>query len=287
MLPEALRDETGVIFASAFPGLDRFAQELKRYHQWEGKLQQLADARGPARVRVASDALLREIDRRIHALRDEMQREPYTFDRRFLFRVLSMGHSQFAEYIGARGPNTQVNAACASTAQAVALAEDWIRSGRCRRVLVIGGDATTSDNMMEWLAAGFLSAGAAATDDRVEDAALPFDRRRHGMLTGIGAVALVVESEDAVRERGMRAIVEVLATETANSAFHGTRLDVEHISLVMERLAQLGRAAFRRQPLCDRRADGLHVARDVHAGPRRQRGGGGHCAAPLLRRCGR
>ena len=35
--------------------------------------------------------------------------EPYVFDRRFLFRVLSMGHSQFAELIGARGPNTQIN----------------------------------------------------------------------------------------------------------------------------------------------------------------------------------
>ena len=51
--------------------------------------------------------------------------EPYAFDRRFLFRVLSMGHSQFAELIGARGPNTQVNAACASTTQAFR----WPRTG--------------------------------------------------------------------------------------------------------------------------------------------------------------
>ncbi len=49
-----------------------------------------------------------------------LEEEPYEFDRRFLFRVLSMGHSQFAEAIGARGPNTQVNSACASTTQAVA-----------------------------------------------------------------------------------------------------------------------------------------------------------------------
>jgi phosphoglycolate phosphatase len=32
---------------------------------------------------------------------------------------------------------------CASTAQAVSLAEDWIRSGRCRRVIVIGADSVT------------------------------------------------------------------------------------------------------------------------------------------------
>ena len=59
-----------------------------------------------------------------------------------------MGHSQFAELIGARGPNTQVNAACASTTQAVALAEDWIRAGRCRRVIVIAADDATSDTML-------------------------------------------------------------------------------------------------------------------------------------------
>jgi len=46
----------------------------------------------------------------------------------------------------------------------------------------------------------------------------------------------VVESEDALRERGMHGLVEVLSTEIANSAFHGTRLDVNHISDVMERL---------------------------------------------------
>ena len=56
------------------------------------------------------------------------------------------------------------------------------------------------------------------------------------MIIGAGAAALVVESAEAARERGVRPICEVLATVTANSAFHGTRLDVEHISQVMERL---------------------------------------------------
>ena len=55
---------------------------------------------GPA----TGDPVLREIDERIRAVRDDMEAEPYTFDRRFLFQVLSMGHSQFAEIIGARGP---------------------------------------------------------------------------------------------------------------------------------------------------------------------------------------
>ncbi len=235
VLPEPLRDETGVIFASLFPGDDRMAEELQRYFAWESRRQQL-EMLEDLRQYASDPAVQAEINRRAAGLREAIAAEPYEFDRRFLFRIMAMGHSQFAEFIGARGPNTQVNAACASTTQAVALAEDWIRSGRCRRVIVIGGDNVTSDNLIEWIGTGFLAVGATATDDRVDAVALPFDRRRHGTVLGMGACALVVESEDAVRERGMRGIAELLSSETANSAYHATRLEAEHISQVMNRL---------------------------------------------------
>ena len=85
-----MRDDTGVVFGSCFPGYD----SLVRHAQNNGD-----DGSGH-------------------------------FDRRFLFQILAMGHSQVAQFIGARGPNTQCNAACASTAQAVAIAQDWLRVGR-------------------------------------------------------------------------------------------------------------------------------------------------------------
>jgi acyl transferase domain-containing protein/NAD(P)-dependent dehydrogenase (short-subunit alcohol dehydrogenase family)/acyl carrier protein len=199
-LPVAMADETGVIFASAFPGYDNLVDEVTRFFS------------------------------------QRTGRQSYEFDRRFLFRILAMGHAQFAELLGIRGPNTQVNAACASTTMAVGMAEDWIRAGRCRRVLIIGADDVTSDSLLEWMGAGFLATGAATTEDVLEKAALPFDRRRNGMLLGMGACGLVVESEDSLRERGMRGLCEVLGSTFANSAFHGTRLDVDHIEGVMERL---------------------------------------------------
>src|SRR6185437_5789797 len=58
----------------------------------------------------------------------------------------------------------------------------------------------------------------------------------HGMILGMGAASIVVESAAAARERGLTPICEVLGTVTANSAFHGTRLDVDHIGGVMERV---------------------------------------------------
>ncbi|HKU25246.1 MAG TPA: SDR family oxidoreductase, partial [Candidatus Sulfotelmatobacter sp.] len=244
-LPETLRDDTGVIFASAFPGLNAFADEMSRYFADRARREQLA-ALQSLRARITETngyaTIGQEIDRRIEELCDAIQKESYVFDRRFLFRVLSMGHSQFAEYIGARGPNTAVNAACASTTQAVALAEDWIRTGRCNRVVVLAADDITSDDLIEWMGAGFLASGAAATDDSVEKAAVPFDRRRHGMIIGMGAAGIVVESTESASERGLQPICEVLSAVTANSAFHGTRLDVEHISQVMEELVRKAEA---------------------------------------------
>jgi len=189
-LPEALRDGTGIIFASAFPGYTNFARHLANNGD---------DGQG-------------------------------RFDRRFLFQVLGMGHAQFAQFIGARGPNTLVNAACASTTQAVAMAQDWIRLGRAERVVVIGADDVTNDRMLSWIGAGFLAAGAATTAEKVEDGALPFDARRNGMILGMGAVGLVLEREDLARTRGLAPIARLLATRIANSAFHGTRLDSDHIS---------------------------------------------------------
>ena len=238
-LPDAMRDDTGVIFGSAFPGLDSFADEMARYYTDRARRDQLTmleSVRDRVVENVGHSILAQEMDRRINELRGTIEKEPYVFERRFLLRVLSMGHSQFAEFIGARGPNTQINSACASTTQAVALAEDWIRAGRCNRVIVISADDVTSDHLLDWMGAGFLASGAAATDEKVEEAAIPFDRRRHGLIIGMGAAALVVESAEAARERGIQPICEVLSSVTANSAFHGTRLDVQHIGQVMEDL---------------------------------------------------
>ncbi len=235
-LPDEMRDDTGIVFASAFPGYGEFAKDIERYTQDRGRRHELASLQA-VRSRMGGDeAATAEVDRRIAEMQHLLATEPFEFDRRFIFRCLAMGHSQFAELIGARGPNTQVNAACASTTQALCIAQDWIRTGRARRVVVIAADDVTGDALLPWIGSGFLASGAAATDDVVEDAALPFDRRRHGMIVGMGAAAIIVESADAARERGIQPICEVLGAVTANSAFHGTRLDVAHVSQVMEQL---------------------------------------------------
>ena len=194
-LPEAERDRTGVIFASVFPGLQKVIEHALNNGQVEGG----------------------------------------HFDRKYLLQVLSMGHSQFANWIGARGPNLAINNACASTPAAFAIAEDWMATGRCDRVIIVSGDDSTSDILMPWIGAGFAAAGAHAMGSEVSEVALPFDARRHGMLLGMGGAAFVIERSDDSLERGVTPYVEVLGAEIANSAYHPTRLDTEHAAMVMER----------------------------------------------------
>jgi len=240
-LPESMQDETGVIFCSAFPGLDRMAEEADRFYEARRLEQQLHELHTTMDLvgslhPTGETQLQNDLQRRAYELENKIKEINYQFDRRFVFRILSMGHSQFAEYIGARGPNTHVNAACATTTLAIAIAEDWIRAGRCRRVVVIAGDDVTNPTLVSWIGTSLFASGAATTEGDVRMAALPFDKRRNGMIMGMGAAALVIESEDSVRERGVTAIGEILSSNIANSAFHGTRLDVQHISEVMERL---------------------------------------------------
>ena len=135
-VPQIQRDRTGIIFASCFPGLQMAMKHAKNNGD---------DGEGK-------------------------------FDRRFLFQVLNMGHSQFAQYTGIRGPNTTLNLACASATAAFSCAEDWLTTGRADRVIIISADDVTGDDLWEWIGSGFAASGAASTSNKVEESALPFDK---------------------------------------------------------------------------------------------------------------
>ena len=192
-VPQIQRERTGIVFSSCFPGLQMASKHAKTNGD---------DGEG-------------------------------RFDRRYLFQTLNMGHSQFAQYTGIRGPNTTINLACASATAAFGVAEDWLDAGRVDRVVIISGDDVTGDDLWEWIAGGFAASGAAATNNVVEETALPFDRRRNGLILGMGAAAFVVERNSEAQQRGVQPIAEFLGSTTANSAYHGTRLDVEHVGQVV------------------------------------------------------
>ena len=243
-LPRALGDGTGVIMASAFPGLDSLVEDMSKFfaHKYAAK----PDTEVWKFYDTLIASLKNEEDRKTVAdwyanYKAEhpaagSEADAYKFSRSFLFRILSLGHAQSAQFLGARGPCTQVNAACASTTQAVGIAEDWIRSGRCERVIIMSADDITGENLMPWLGTGFLSSGASSTSNVVSESALPFDRRRNGMIIGMGASALIIENGTMADMRGVTPLAQVLATQFDNSAYHVTRLNTQHVTATMQKL---------------------------------------------------
>ena len=242
-LPPALRRETGIIFASAFPGMASLVDEVTReaatrygagakkrlIEFYTGLLTHISDDRERERI----TAWFTE---EFGSLNPSGSEELYTFNRDFLLRVISMGQGQMAQLIKAQGPNTHIDAACAGTTQAILLARDWIRTGQAKRVIVIAADDVAGQTLLPWVGSGFLAVGAATTNGNVSEAALPFDDRRHGLILGSAAVGIVLESHDLVKKRGMDGIATIEAGAVANSGFHGTRLDVDHISSIMEKM---------------------------------------------------
>jgi len=171
------------------------------------------------------------------------------FDRQYLRRIMALGHGAVASWIGARGPNVLINTACASTTSGLALAQDWLRLGRARRVLVIGADdVTEADGLLEWVGSGFLSVGAASVEREVENAALPFDRRRQGLILGMGAVGILVEPAEDAAARGLEPVAALLGADIANSAGHPTRLDADHLGEVMSRTVHAAAAKLGMTP---------------------------------------
>ena len=238
-LPADMIDETGVIFTSAFPVANSMMGDLSK------RVAGLLNNKTAKEVRAFCDkfisqisdpALKAEIEAWYQANFKDKEIEPEAFTSEFILKTIIIAHSHFCQWIRARGPATALSAACASTAQAIAVAQDWIKLGRCKRVIVISADDPTNDNVSEWILTAFLASGAATTEADVTKAALPFDRRRNGMIVGMGAVSLIVEEEAEVAKRGMKPLAKLLSTEIANSGFHVTRLDVAHVAQVMDRL---------------------------------------------------
>ena len=212
----------------AFPGDDRSPTRRTRYYTYESRAGAQWHAGGAPATRGSRGDAAREItpaDRRVDLL---LEQEPYAF-RPALHPPDSHDGPQPVRRVHRRArPEHPVNAACASTAPGVALAEDWIRGslpprgrrGRRRR------HQRPPDRVdRRW----FLRDGRGRDRRRVEDAALPLTDAATARSSA-WAPALVVEAQDAVEERGMRADRASAGAETATAPFTRTRLDVDHIA---------------------------------------------------------
>jgi 3-oxoacyl-(acyl-carrier-protein) synthase len=265
-LPESMRDTTGVVYATSFPALEAAVSEVMRFlHSRQKSLSQshklLASLKAQLEVACGGWDNVSEEDKDAYdRMKDAIERatddpgSEYEFDRKFLFRILVLGNAQLAQIVGARGPNMQTNAACAGTTQAIAIAQDIIQQGRCDRLIVIASDNASGETLIPWLGSGFRALGAASLAPTAQEAALPFDKRRTGMILGAGAIGIVLETEAAVARRYAERIglqspigpnelkafgealqIRLIDTQYSNSAYHGAALEKDHIASELDR----------------------------------------------------
>mmetsp|Transcript_20173 Transcript_20173/g.42039 ORF Transcript_20173/g.42039 Transcript_20173/m.42039 type:complete len:1034 (+) Transcript_20173:173-3274(+) len=252
VLAPELQASTGVIYITSFPGLDATVDEVMRFLQSKtsaaASADRLVEALRSKFVRASISGTISDEDEAAFArLRARAKEEryddlatssAYAYDRKFLFKVLCLGNSQLAQIAQCKGPNCQVNTACSGTTTGLSIASDWIRTGRCERVVVIAGDSASSDTLLPFIGNGFVALGAACTKSSVEEGARPFDEARSGMIVGSGGVGIVLESPAAVDARlGKNAGVyaRLVHSQFANSAYHGAAMNSEHIASELER----------------------------------------------------
>ena len=124
--------------------------------------------------------------------------------------------------LGAKGPNRAVVTACATGADAIGDAADWIRRGDVVAALAGGVEAGISATGM----AMFGAARALSTrNDEPERASRPFDRDRDGFVTAEGCAVLMLEDRDHAIARGATIHAELTGYAATADAYHITAPD--------------------------------------------------------------
>jgi len=153
------------------------------------------------------------------------ERGPGRIDPLLISRVgAHMAGVRIGHVLGVRGPNTTINSACASGADAIGHALNLIRLGQAEVLLAGGCEATVAPLTMAAMAiVGALS----RRNDDPQGASRPFDAERDGFVMGEGAGVLVLESEEHARRRNAPVLAEVAGAGWSFDAVDETAPDVE------------------------------------------------------------
>ena len=130
---------------------------------------------------------------------------------------------------GFMGPNYTTVSACASSANALVDAFNYIRLGMCDVVVSGGSEAAVTIAGM----GGFNSMQALSTrNESPETASRPFDATRDGFVLGEGAGALVLEEYEHAIARGAKIYCEVGGGGLSSDAYHLTAPHPEGIGVI-------------------------------------------------------
>ncbi|MFK7049623.1 MULTISPECIES: beta-ketoacyl-ACP synthase II [Flavobacterium] len=130
---------------------------------------------------------------------------------------------------GFMGPNYTTVSACASSANALVDAFNYIRLGMCDVIVSGGSEAAVTIAGM----GGFNSMQALSTrNESPETASRPFDATRDGFVLGEGSGALVLEEYEHAKARGAKIYCEVGGCGMSSDAYHLTAPHPEGIGVI-------------------------------------------------------
>ncbi|EAR13450.1 putative 3-oxoacyl-[acyl-carrier-protein] synthase II [Polaribacter irgensii 23-P] len=130
---------------------------------------------------------------------------------------------------GFMGPNYTTVSACASSANAMIDALNYIRLGYCDVIVTGGSEAAIAIAGV----GGFSAMQALSTrNESPETASRPFDASREGFVLGEGAGALVLEEYEYAKARGAKIYAEVIGGGMSSDAHHITAPHPEGIGVI-------------------------------------------------------
>ena len=130
---------------------------------------------------------------------------------------------------GFMGPNYTTVSACASSANAIIDALNYIRLGHCDVVVTGGSEAAVTIAGM----GGFNAMHALSTrNESPETASRPFDATRDGFVLGEGAGAIILEDYEHAKARGAKIYAEVLGGGLSSDAYHMTAPHPDGIGVI-------------------------------------------------------
>jgi 3-oxoacyl-[acyl-carrier-protein] synthase II len=196
-------DRVGVIWASGIGGLETFATEV------------MAFANGDGTPRF----------------------NPFFIPK--MISDITAGHISMK--YGFHGPNFATVSACASSANALVDAFNYIRLGKAD-VFVAGGSEAAITNVG---LGGFNAMHALSTrNDDPATASRPFDKDRDGFVMGEGAGALIFEELDHAIARGAKIYGEIIGGGLSADAYHMTAPHPEGLGAILSMRTALADAGI-------------------------------------------
>ncbi|HRS54669.1 MAG TPA: beta-ketoacyl-ACP synthase II [Bacteroidales bacterium] len=131
---------------------------------------------------------------------------------------------------GFTGPNFTTTSACASSANAIVDAFNYIRLGKADMFVTGGSEAAVNPAGI----GGFSAMHAISTrNDDPATASRPFDKDRDGFVLGEGGAALILEELEHALKRGAKIYAEVVGGGLTADAYHITSPHPEGIGAAM------------------------------------------------------